>query len=202
MYNFPSSGAGAQFFLTRFLTWIPSRHDWFELALETRGMERISLFAYQQSSLAVITIFVGVKFVWSLEQMRENGTFYTPTCRVRQYHNYCSLLFWTREKQYQRKYNPMQLCFGDPSPIIRVHISQTNRPIWLKVCWLSVYCLHSIHAKFKQDRSDGSQDTSFHYYLFLFWETPALSIFRIFRRASPWEYCIRIRTTMFWVIDQ
>ena len=150
---------------------IPSGDEWFDVELEATGMERMLLFAYQQSSLAVIIIFVGVKFVWNLEQMRENGKFYTPTCRVYHYHNYCSLLFWTREKQYQRKYNPMQLCFGDPSPIIRVHISQTNRPIWLKVWWLSVYCLHSIHTKFKPDQSDGSRDTSFHYYLFLFSET-------------------------------
>ena len=59
-----------------------------------------------------------------------------------------------------------------------------NKPIWFKVLWLSVYCLHSIHTKFKADQSDGSRDTSFHYYISLFAETPALLICRIFRRAS------------------
>ena len=103
---------------------IPSGDEWFDVELEATGMERMLLFAYQQSSLAVIIIFVGVKFVWNLEQMRENGKFYTPTCRVYHYHNYCSIIHSGHESNSIRESTIQCNCVSETPPLLLGSISR------------------------------------------------------------------------------
>ena len=68
-----TSMEGRGIFLARFLIFHPGMND-FEVVLEMTGMERMSLFASQQSSLAVMLIYFWRQFVWNFTSLLIEST--------------------------------------------------------------------------------------------------------------------------------